>query len=178
MRIAVDLDGVIAETHGAVVEEINQEEDSDHRLEDIRDYHMETTPFTFQKFKKVARKLWRNHEISLTSDKVPQHLERIGEKHHLDIVTARHDVEKKILEEWAEKQNLPHNSLIVDDKKTQRDYDLLIDDCPRYVGRGMNLLFYHRPYNDQVSLGELEKRIRNFEQVKKHVLESVDGKTV
>lgn len=170
MKIAIDLDGTLADTHSEFIREYNRRKDVSISLKDFKTYYFEKAPFTVQQFHDIARENWKTKEIPLTDENIPSHLNKIAKNHELDIVTARSDIKKERLIRWAESKDIPFNSFIVDKRKTHLDYDMLIDDCPEYIGQGMKILLYHRHYNRNATLSDNSVRVRNFEEIKKHIL--------
>jgi 5'(3')-deoxyribonucleotidase len=171
MRIAVDLDGTLAQTHEVFLEELEKQEGISHALEDIKSYWFEDVEFSTDQFHRIARENWKNRDIPLTDEEIPEHLKRIRENHTVDIVTARDDIRKEKLRDWLKDKGVKFDSFHVDNEKTHLDYDYLIDDSPKYLGNGMKILLYHRPYNAAAELGEHDRRVKNFSQVRKHVEE-------
>ncbi|MFB6215701.1 MAG: hypothetical protein ABEJ72_01850 [Candidatus Aenigmatarchaeota archaeon] len=169
MRIAVDLDGTLAQTHEVFLEELEKREGISHSLEDITSWYFENVNFSTDIFHEIARDNWKNRDIPLTDDSIPEHLKELKKRHQVDVVTARGDVPERELKNWLERKKVPFDSFKVDKEKTHLDYDFLIDDSPTYIGNGMKILLYHRPYNSRTELGEKDRRVRNFSEVRKHV---------
>ncbi len=172
MKIALDLDGTLADIQTVFIREYNRQKGTSLKLEHFDTYHFEKAPFELEEFHQIARENWKSKDIPLTDSSLPSHLKEIAEYHTLDIVTARDDIKKEKLIEWLKSKNVPFESFIVDKKKTRLDYDILIDDCPKYLGDGMKVLLYHRCYNQNAELPDNSSRVRDFEQVKKHILRS------
>lgn len=170
MRIAIDLDGTLADTRREFIREYNRRKNSSISLKDFQTYYFEDAPFTLKQFHNIARENWKTKNIPLTDEKLPDHLKKIAKHHEIDIVTARSDIKKRKLIEWAETKEIPFNSFIVDKRKTHLDYDMLIDDCPEYIGQGMKILLYHRHYNRNATLSDNSLRVKDFEQVREHIL--------
>lgn len=170
MRIALDLDGTLADTHLEFIKVYNKRKEASLKLEDFHTYHLENAPFSLETFHEISRENWKTRNIPLTESSIPRQLRDIAEEHTIDIVTARGDVEKEKLAGWARDKGIPFESFIVDTEKTHLDYEILIDDCPHYMGEEMNVLLYHRPYNRKANLKGCSKRVQTFKQVKKHVL--------
>ena len=49
------------------------------------------------------------------------------------------------------------------------DYDVLIDDSPKYIGNGMKILLFDRPYNMNAKIGENSLRVKNFSEIREHI---------
>jgi len=169
MKIAVDLDGTLAEIHTVFLKELEKREGISHRFEDLETYYFDEAPFSVEKFHKLARYNWKNREISLTEPSLPEELNRISENHRVDIVTARGDVEEKFLRSWLESKGIEFDSFIVDRIKTNLDYDVLIDDSPKYIGKGMNVFLYDRPYNRNAETGKNSWRVKNFSEIRDRI---------
>ncbi len=169
MRIAVDLDGTLADIHTVFLEELEKQEGIKHRFEDLNSYYFDEAPFSVEKFHELARKNWKNREIPLTDEKIPGELEKLSENHTVDIVTARGDVEPEVLKNWLKEKGVKFDSFIVDGTKTHMDYDVLIDDSPKYIGNGMKILLFDRPYNMNAKIGENSLRVKNFSEIREHI---------
>lgn len=169
MRIAVDLDGTLADIHTVFLEELERTEGIKHSFEDLETYYFEKSPFTTEKFHEIARKNWNNQSIPLTDSSLPNELNRLAQDHTVDIVTARGDVNQEKLKNWLVSKGIDFDSFIVDKAKTDLEYDVLIDDCPKYSEKGMNLLLYDRPYNRNAEESENTWRVKNFKEIRTHI---------
>ena len=169
MRIAVDLDGTLAETQKTVLKELRKEEQSSHSLEDVETYHFEKADFSLETFHETARRVWKNKNIPLTNKNIPKHLNQLHENHRIDIVTARGDIPKKDLKKWLGDKNIKFDGFKVDKEKTHLNYDYLIDDSPEYIGDDMKVLLHDRPYNRHAEVGDTDKRIEGFKEIKQHI---------
>ncbi|NMJ77014.1 hypothetical protein GLU64_01215 [Nanohaloarchaea archaeon] len=54
-------------------------------------------------------------------------------------------------------------------EETHLNYDVLIDDSPSYIGDGMKILLYDRPYNEEAETGENSRRVEDFSEAREHV---------
>ena len=169
MRIAVDLDGTLADIHTVFLEELEKQEGITHRFEDLETYYFDEAPFSVEKFHEIAKHNWKNREIPLTDPSLPEELNKLSENHRVDIVTARGDVEKSVLKNWLTEKGVKFDSFIVDGTKTHLEYDVLIDDSPKYIGNGMKILLYDRPYNRNTETGENSWRVKNFSEIREHI---------
>jgi 5'(3')-deoxyribonucleotidase len=169
MRIAVDLDGTLAQTHEVFLEELEKRHGVSHSLGDIRSWYFENVDFSTDTFHSIARENWRKKDIPLTDEEIPEHLEELRKRHTVDVVTARDDVPGEELKNWLENKKVPFDSFKVDKEKTHLDYDFLVDDSPTYIGNGMKILLYHRPYNSRTELREKDERVEDFSEVRRHV---------
>lgn len=175
MKIAVDLDGTLAQTHEVFLEELEKREGTSYRLEDIRSWYFENVDFTVEQFHEIARKSWKTRDMPLTDKEIPENLSAIRENHTVDIVTARDDIPREELKRWLERKEVPFDKFRVDKEKTHLDYNMLIDDSPTYIGDGMKILLYHRPYNQKTQLGEKDRRVKSFREIREHI-EEIAGK--
>lgn len=169
MRIALDLDGTLADIHSVFLDELEKREGIKYSFEDLETYYFEKAPFSVQRFHEIARYNWRNRKIPLTEPSIPEKLEKLARENRIDIVTARNDVKPEILENWLKSKDITYDSFVIDREKTHLDYDLLIDDSPTYLGEGMKMLLYSRPYNRRVTPSGKDRRVKNFGQVHRHV---------
>lgn len=170
MRIAVDIDGTLAQTHEVFLEELERREGVSHELEDLQSWEFENVDFSVEKFHRIARENWRKRDIPLTEQDIPEHLRALREHaSRIDVVTARDDIPKSELRDWLNSKNVPFDSLKVSNEKTSMKYDYLIDDSPNYLRSEMKVLLYHRPYNRHAELGGKDKRLRSFSKIVKHM---------
>lgn len=169
MRIAVDLDGTLADIHSVFLEELEKQDGINYNFDQVESYYFEKAPFSVEKFHKIARKNWKNREIPVTDSSLPEDLNKLFDNHRVDIVTARGDVNTKILRNWLEKKDIKFNNFVVDQEKTDLGYDVLIDDSPRYIGNGMKILLYDRPYNRNVKTGKNSLRVKSFSEIRRYI---------
>lgn len=122
MRIALDVDGTLADTWGAVIERGWMDEspsvswDEDRALWDEYLHH--------------SQNVWHNHWEDIERNELFTHtatsmLAEFG--HDVDVVTARSGVEES-MQRWLDKHRVVYNDFLVEQEKHLLDYDAHIDD--------------------------------------------------
>lgn len=146
MRIALDLEEILAHT-------ISQSVSSTDNL-DLDDFHTwDLDDYTWQVYSGVSDALWRHDPLSIPPVE-PNLSQYVGDLHtksdQLDIVTARLHVDGGVVT-WLSHHDIPYDNLVsTGQPKYELDYDLYIDDNPEMHGE-CRLLLRHHPHNTQVN---------------------------
>jgi len=99
-------------------------------------------------------------------------------------ITARayknhEDICKAATISWIESQGLPYTDIIIDNKKTGYDLDLLIDDSPVHVENavvhGENTVIYDQAWNKDISFVD---RVFGWEHIRSYIEERIEQKVV
>lgn len=151
LRIACDLEGVLSDTHRAAYERSDN-------LEHCYPPTWRSDDWDYDEFMHVSQNLWHNHneQIPTTVDGVAGALDTMMERHEVDIVTHRHNVDEQI-EAWLARYNIPYNELhSPSEEKDELNYDVYIDDKPalaeRIAEHPNKVIFVPRhPYNEHLS---------------------------
>lgn len=145
MKLAIDLEEVLADTIGEACRSSENLSESDFSEWDLSSY-------TWQVYAGVSDALWRHDPLSIppTEPNLNYHVGNLYESTDtLDIVTARMHVDERI-EDWLENHNVPYDSIVsTQTPKYELDYDAYIDDNPSMVGECRLFLRTH-PHNNAV----------------------------
>jgi hypothetical protein len=158
MRVALDLEEVLADTILEACASTESLEPSDFDTWDIKPGH------TWQVYSGVSDALWRHDPCSIppVETGLDDYTYNIHQKADtLDIVTARLHVDEQIAE-WLAENHIYYDKLIsTAHPKQELDYDLYIDDNPDMFDE-CRLLLRDHPHNDHLDCGESEQTDRIF----------------
>lgn len=145
MKIALDLDGVLADLHGAMVEHTDFT-DADFEQWDKPNYNH---------FMSEASRVWSEHwdDIPPVEPALEYKTAQLAADNHVDIVTNTAGPDPAI-EQWLDKHDIVFESIVrpySDGKdKHHLDYDLYIDDKPSMAGQVSILYIRDRTWNQTV----------------------------
>jgi len=159
--IGVDVDGTLSKTVEALLEKVNERNNTNYVVENITDYEKDLSRI-FGSWEKVLEKydeLW-GREIERISPHVTlEDLIELAKHYRVIIVTNRGDEKhKEFVREWLKRNfGLEFEIILVgkmEDKIKLKDYELIIDDSPLLAGAIKNnpetkkvLLLVERPWN-------------------------------
>ncbi|WP_170839674.1 5' nucleotidase, NT5C type [Lihuaxuella thermophila] len=114
MKIGVDIDGTIKDTHRAAVEVYNKELNRSVRVEDVTEFHLDRA---YGLTPQQGRKLWRKLEEEIYSLGVPLKNaaevlnDLAGRGHEVYFITARPGMKNiaKVTREWLKKHGFPYH---------------------------------------------------------------------
>lgn len=190
MKIAVDVDGTIADSHKSFVKYVNAAFEKELRekalyplaVEDITDWDwgekIRALHLSPKDCVEITDRIWREETDSIppTEEGLRKRMAELQERCEcVDIVTARKETEA--VKRWLELNRIPYNRLVYYTKKEQLDYDVYVDDNPNLaasVPDTKTILLYHRPWNTKVCCKSNVKRVHDFGEV----LGEVSGQTV
>jgi len=153
--ISLDVEGVLADTHGRMLEVYNRRHGTEYSPDEIDDWNWVREGIDFGEFMEIVHKQWNENPLSFHAfesqlGRVTTNLAQLGE---LDIVTARPGCEEG-MKMWFDKQGITeYNQLQTVHpgiSKAQLGYDIYIDDKPHLVDKisGKQILcLISRPYN-------------------------------
>jgi uncharacterized HAD superfamily protein len=158
MRIAVDLDGVLADTMVPVCKILNRYPSTQFTVESfVRWRAWETAGITRDEFFRALDEAWFSWEtIPPTEENLPAQINKLAEFGRVDIVTGRSRVTVPHANSWLNEHKIPFDSFVRTDNSTiaklNLDYDVYVDDSPelmallasRLLGAGV---LYLRPWN-------------------------------
>jgi uncharacterized HAD superfamily protein len=145
MKIGVDIDGTIKDTHRAAVEVYNQELNRSVRVEDVTDFYLDRA---YGLTRKEATRLWRKLEEKIYSLGIPlEHAsevltELVRQGHEVYFITARPGMKNiaKVTREWLKKHGFPYtgDNLVMnaqDKAKKAREIgvELFFEDAPNHL---------------------------------------------
>ena len=159
MRIALDVDGVLADIILVWLNEHNKQYNKSINKESIEnwDFWRKLGLDRYEFYHQLSNcwSQWKEvppmeHDIGKTVDK----LHSVG---RVDIVTARDQGSTKYVINWLEHNRIKYNEYVVVSDgidKAKLDYDVFIDDSPhnvvRMASKGRNVLLYDQPWNKSV----------------------------
>lgn len=181
-RIALDIEGTIADIHKPFIEKYNTDNRTNLSVQDIDAYSFRGTEFriTVEEFFGYIKNIWDDdlEKILPTEENLREKLIPLHNLYELDIVTSSIIIDnnenrgKYILLGWLEKHKIPYNEFVhLDSKKSKSDleYDYYIDDSPflaeEVEKKGKFIFLYDQPWNRHIKDSGNVKRIYNFSKI-------------
>jgi len=173
LRIALDVDGVLADTMRLWLRLWNRRSSQSLSYEELVEWdfwkRLGISGEEFMELMKEAWRMWR--ELPPTEPNLSEKVSRLRSLGRVDIVTARpREVEKYTLR-WLEAHRIPYDGYVLmrsSRVKATLDYDVFIDDSPLMVDgcamRASLLLLYDRPWNRGILEDAHVKRIKNLNE--------------
>lgn len=168
LRIAVDLDGVLAESMVVWCERANREFGTKYKLEDLNSWSWwRKSPISKEDFYRILDDSWQDWKnIPPTESLIASKVSRIGKFGQLDVVTGRSKNTAEAARNWIDDQKIPYNRFVRVEgwrEKADLNYDVFIDDAPDLMPLLSRRLvpwaiLYERPWNRSVP--ELRKILR------------------
>ena len=177
MKIAVDLDGVLAESMEVWCELANAEFRTHVKMEDLDSWSWwKKFPISKDEFYRLLDKSWEEwRRIPPTESGISAKVAQIGKFGDVDIVTGRSKRTEKFARDWIENQKIPYDQFIrVEGWREKADlaYDVFIDDAPDLMPLLSHRLIpwailYERPWNRNVA--DLRKilKVKSWSQIPK-----------
>ena len=160
LRIAVDLDGVLAESMLVWCERANKEFGTSFRIEDLDSWSWwRTSAISRDDFYRILDECWEDwEEIPPTEPGIAGKVQRVWKFGELDVVTGRSRRTEEAARLWIEHQKVRYNRFVRVSgwrDKLCLDYDVYIDDAPDLmplISRkpGAWAVLYDRPWNRTV----------------------------
>ncbi|MEM1991939.1 MAG: hypothetical protein QXY58_04825 [Nitrososphaerota archaeon] len=181
MKIALDLDGVLADSISVWLMIWNASKGSSLALEDVKcwDFWKELG-ITSGEFHRIFYKAWKNWKlIQPTEPNLVSKVIMLEELGRVDIVTSRPKNTRTYVLKWLERHGLGNKNIVfVKSNKSELDYDVYIDDSPinaeEIASAGKYVALYDRPWNRDVKDTDRIKRVTNLEGaylfIKGHIL--------
>ena len=175
LKVAVDLDGVLAESMFIWCELANKEFGTHVKIEDL-DSWASWKKFSISKddFYRILDESWENWEqIPPTEPRIAEKVARVEKFGDVDVVTGRSRRTEYAAKSWVEKQNIRFRQFVRVDgwrNKALLDYDIYIDDAPDLmpVISGIPLrwaLLYDRPWNRSVTSMPKVVRVQKWREI-------------
>jgi len=165
MKIAVDVDGVLADIHTAVFQVLGLP----YTWRDVKRWDFfEDLGIDKQDFWDAYRYVWdkRWDLIRLVDPDAVTVLQKLSKYHRIDIVTCRDKNLMRGTAIWLALKRIPYDNLVIlppkCDKSQLKDYDVIIDDNPELV-KDPRLILFVRPWNEHVARGV--RRIYSFKDL-------------
>lgn len=164
MNIALDLEGVLADTNAAVLESTDKLSEQDVRGQWLQD----EDDVKLQIYMGVSDAVWRHAPETIPPEDdgdVSRHVQQLRDDHTVDILTRREHVDDNV-KWWLDKHNMLYDNFIPTGRdKWEYDYDLYIDDNPQMHGQ-CRLLLVDQPWNQQIDASnmKLTTRVHSLEE--------------
>lgn len=129
MRIALDLDGVLADLHGAMAKQTRY---------GVEDFQVFGEWDDYEHFWSEAKRVWQKHwhEIEPVEPHLSQMVAQLADDHHVDIVTNTAG-EDRYAKAWLQEQGIEYEDFVRPPENAYKDalnYDVFIDDNPYLAG--------------------------------------------
>jgi hypothetical protein len=172
MKIALDVDGVLADIIFAWLEEYNKTHEKIMRKEDIAqwDFWKRLGFDKYMFFAELSRCWSKWTEVPPMEEDIAKAVEKLHSLGTVDIVTARDADSTKYVKQWLEHNRIKYDeyvAVMTGREKADLEYDIFIDDSPhnvvRIASKGKNAIVYDQPWNRNVN-GEKIVRIKRLEE--------------
>ncbi|MCS7117310.1 MAG: hypothetical protein NZ957_00790 [Thaumarchaeota archaeon] len=169
MRIALDLDGVLAGTMYVWLRIWNAERLPLLTYESIDEWDFwRRLGITEREFSEIFSRAWsRWREVPPAEEGLREKVRRLSEIGTVDVVTGRPREDGRHIRSWLELHGIEYRALVISvSKKAELGYDVYIDDSPRLAeelaGRKGLLLLRDQPWNRSVPDNSRVRRIRGL----------------
>jgi 5'(3')-deoxyribonucleotidase len=159
IKIALDMESVLADTHPYFIEKYNKEFNTNYSTCEIDNWDWVRTKVNWEDFDRIMQNGWENNHTEITPreeniDTIIPELNTIASDTTVDIVTGRTGVERE-MKEWLTNHDVTQYSDLISTtkKKTQLGYGVYIDDNPnmvKYIQDTDILILIQGPHNRYV----------------------------
>ncbi len=175
MKIAVDLDGVLAEPMSLWCKLYNEQHHTHLTLRDIKQWDVPSLlNISNEEFYRTLDSAWmRWEEIPATEGNLSEKVSAAAKYGNIDIVTGRSEKTVKPSITWLEHQGITFEKFVrvarIHDK-VSLDYDVYVDDSPRLFNQLLSRLtghgiLYTRPWNRDIRENSRIYRVKNWEEI-------------
>ena len=174
MKIAIDLDGVLADASRIWMRLLNERFDISVNKTDVSQWDFwKKIGISKQEFEGVFDDAWKEWQlIEETESGLQQKIKKIKEFGKTDLVTARNKKTMDDVMRWLEMSKIVFDDIVVVDEqylKGYLDYDIFVDDSPIQITEIANLdkvaLVYDQPWNNHIIGRNNLIRVKNFSDV-------------
>jgi len=175
LKIAVDLDGVLAEAMIGWCELYNQRHGQSLSFEDIRAWNVwKVVKIQRDEFFRILDDAWLQWErIPATEEDVGEQVKLLREFGSVDVVTGRSARTVASAKEWLNAHSVPYDRFVRTEStlaKIRLDYDVLVDDSPTLMqliaSKSMALgILYTRPWNRDARIPTVVRRVSRWAEV-------------
>lgn len=175
LKIAVDLDGVLAEAMIGWCELYNQRHGQSLSFEDIRAWDVwKVVKIQRDEFFRILDDAWLQWErIPATEEDVGEQVKLLREFGSVDVVTGRSARTVASAKEWLNAHSVPYDRFVRTEStlaKIRLDYDVFVDDSPTLMqliaSRSMALgILYTRPWNRDAQVPTVARRVAKWVEV-------------
>ena len=177
MKICLDVEGVLADSHVPLVQSYNSSHNTNFSVSDITAWGAQAKLGLSEKelldqLAEIWEKRWK--EIPTTEKGLPEKVKALTDQYKVAIVTTRKVNASEIMK-WLDYQGIGyHEFMTLEDNKSYTaksdlNFDVWIDDnphlAPKIASRKRKLLLYDRPYNKNVAENEYVARVKSFYQI-------------
>lgn len=165
MKIAVDVEGVLADSHAVARREMSKAVLNSWGFPDKE---------TEEKFLNLLSDEWHNNweNINKVTDTASYGVKILNSLYHVDIVTARTDADDEILN-WLDQNNIEYEGFV--STKTYKErlgYDIYIDDNPHMTGKNIDLYLHDQPWNRD---SNADNRVNSITQAAAQIIMDDEG---
>jgi 5'(3')-deoxyribonucleotidase len=188
LRIAVDLDGVLAETMEVWCKRANEFLGTSFRLDDLDTWaSWRKLGISREQFFQFLDEAWDDWQtIPPTEPRLAGKVRRLEQSGEVDIVTGRSRESVSSAKNWLSAHKIPYNRFVrVPGWKDKifLNYDIYIDDAPELmplISRNpkMRGILYTRPWNRNVPEIPRVFRVQNWTEIPKVVEKSVNSRPI
>jgi uncharacterized HAD superfamily protein len=175
LKIAVDLDGVLAESMVVWCELANREFGTSFKLDDLDSWSWwRNSPISRDDFYRILDESWEEwKQIPPTEPRIASWVSRIRRFGELDVVTGRSQKTVEAAKKWVDYQKVRYNRFVRVSgwrEKADLDYDVFIDDAPDLmplISRRLTVwgILYERPWNQTVPDLRKVLRAKSWKQI-------------
>ncbi len=173
MRIALDLDGVLANTMSMWVRLWRERTGREIRLEDFDEWSSwKYLGITEREFMEIMNEAWRRWRyLPPTEENISEKVSKLRTLGRVDIVTARPRETEEYAIRWLEHQGIEYDEYVwIRDgrSKLSLDYHVFIDDSPLMAEDAAHarklVLLYDQPWNRSFRENYYVRRVRGLEE--------------
>lgn len=175
LRIAVDLDGVLAEAMIVWCDLYNKRHNGSLSLEDISAWNVwKLVGIPRDEFFRILDDAWLEWErIPPTEEKVGRQVQLLHEFGTVDVVTGRSIQTVGPAKDWLKAHSVPYHEFVRTEStlaKIRLNYDVLVDDSPKLMeliaSKSIALgILYTRPWNRDAKLPSVVRRANKWAEV-------------
>jgi len=160
MKIALDVDGVLADIIHLWIENYNKQYNKSISKKDINqwDFWRNIGLDKYEFYRQLSNSWEQWKDVPTTENDIASAVDRLHSLGRVDIVTARDKESTNYVINWLEHNGIKFNEYVavLDGRdKAKLDYDVFIDDSPhnveRMASKGSNVLLYDQPWNRDVN---------------------------
>jgi len=172
-KIALDLEGTIADIHTTFSKKIIESYRVNFSVEDINAWNwgekVKSLGLSIQDCLDIRKNIWLQEleSIPFTDETVRETIYVLTKKYKVDIVTAIEKEAEDSARNWLSHNSINHLNLVFHNDKEELDYDLFIDDKPSLASKLPydKLIVYDRPWNRYLN----SQRVYQLEEVVKKI---------
>ena len=175
LKIAIDLDGVLAEAMIGWCELYNERHGQSLSLEDIRAWDVwKLVKIQRDEFFRLLDDAWLQWErIPLTEQDAAEQVKLLHDFGTVDVVTGRSARTVASAKEWLKAHSIPYDRFVRTESaiaKTRLNYDVFVDDSPalmQHIASKSTALgiLYTRPWNVDTQIPTVVRRVIRWAEV-------------